>query len=106
MSIFYIKQLLPIFVLSLLVVGCTENNNQKVESKKDKAINSLALNDSTVYSVEQAMELYKLKGLSVAVIEDYRIIWTDTWGVKDVETLKPIEQLFAFCKKRQIVYGS
>jgi CubicO group peptidase (beta-lactamase class C family) len=96
MSIFYNKQLLPIFVLSLLVVGCTENNHQKVESKKEMAINNLALNDSTVYSVEQAMALYKLKGLSVAVIEDYRIIWTDTWGVKDVETLKPIDNNTAF----------
>ena len=39
-------------------------------------------NDTSVYSVQEAMDNYGLKGLSVAVFENYQIVWTETWGVK------------------------
>ena len=52
--------------------------------EKNESILGLEKEDSTLYSVEEAMNTYGLKGLSVAVFENYEIAWTATWGVKDV----------------------
>ncbi|MDT0553779.1 serine hydrolase domain-containing protein [Urechidicola vernalis] len=78
------------------IFGCNPNFNKKTDSKKEKAINSLIKNDSTLYSVKDAMKLHGLKGLSVAVFENYKIVWTGTWGIKDVETGEPIDGNTAF----------
>jgi CubicO group peptidase (beta-lactamase class C family) len=78
------------------IIGCNLNVDKKINSKKEKAINGLAKNDSTLYSVQDAMRFHGLKGLSVAVFENYKIVWTGTWGIKDVETGEPINGNTAF----------
>lgn len=79
-----------------ILIGCNPNVDKKINPKKEKAINSLAKNDSTLYSVKDAMRLHGLKGLSVAVFENYKIVWTGTWGIKDVKTGEPINGNTAF----------
>lgn len=96
----YIK--LTTAILSLLFVFSQsleaqqrQPSNSKVH-KKIKAINGLVKNDSTLYSVSDAMRFNGLVGLSVAVIENYRIAWTGIWGLKDVVSHKSIDRNTAF----------
>lgn len=42
------------------------------------------------WSIEERMKHYKVPGLSVAVINDYRVEWARSYGVKDVETNEPV----------------
>lgn len=94
------KPTLKIFFFGIgfcsFIFGCNPNVDKKINLKKEKAINGLAKNDSTIYSVQDAMRLHGLKGLSVAVFENYKIVWTETWGMKDVETGEPIDGNTAF----------
>jgi CubicO group peptidase (beta-lactamase class C family) len=41
-------------------------------------------------NLQKLMELYNVPGLSIAVIDDYKIIWTKAYGVTDVGSDKPV----------------
>lgn len=80
-----------------LIFGCTSHRSGGgAIQKKQRAVNSLLKNDSTHYSVTDAMEEHGLIGLSVAVIEDYEIVWKDSWGIKEAGTDKKINKSTAF----------
>jgi len=61
-----------------------------------QAVKNLKQDDGTVLTVEQAMFHHGLRGLSVAVFEDYQVVWTATWGVKDSISNEKINQQTAF----------
>lgn len=42
------------------------------------------------YTLEQIMEKMHVPGVSVAVIQDYKIHWAKAWGLADVETHAPV----------------
>ncbi len=89
--------ILSLTVPLAFVVGCQQMGaKDRIQFKKEKAVGFLAKYDSTYYSVEDAMKLHGLKGLSVAVIDNYQISWTETWGVKDVESGEKIDHNTAF----------
>jgi len=90
------KFLFLLITIQFIAFGCKQNIDKGENSKKDKAIVGLAKNDSTTYSVQDAMKLYGLKGLSTAVIEDYKVVWTGTWGIKDVDSGEYIDKNTAF----------
>ena len=84
-----------LFVL-LLSIACSERNKKLIDQKRELAINGLVQEDSVKKTVEEVMELSGLKGLSVAVVEDYEIIWLETWGVKETNTLDSLDTQTAF----------
>ena len=84
-----------LFVL-LLITGCGEKKENDIDKKRELAINNLVQEDSITKTVEEVMELHGLKGLSVAVVEDYEIIWLDTWGVKEANTFDSLDTETAF----------
>src|SRR5215813_7301482 len=42
------------------------------------------------WSIAERMKYYKVPGLSVAVIKDFRIEWAHAYGIKDIETNEPV----------------
>ena len=48
------------------------------------------------WSIADRMKFYKVPGLSIAVIKDFKIDWARAYGVKDIETNEPVttETLF------------
>ncbi|MEP1035530.1 serine hydrolase [Ekhidna sp.] len=73
--------ILPLlFVLTFLI--CKTAFSQKHVLAKEKAISKIPLSNGDTLSIEELMAQNGLKGLSVAVFEDYKIIWADSWGVK------------------------
>lgn len=42
-------------------------------------------------TLSELMEKYKVPGVSVAVINDFEIVWSKGYGVADVETRKPVD---------------
>ena len=41
-------------------------------------------------SLQKLMELYKIPGFSIAVIDNYQIAWTKAYGVTDAGSNKPV----------------
>jgi CubicO group peptidase (beta-lactamase class C family) len=84
-------------IICLILVGCShQRETQETNAKKQQAISKLVKNDLTYYTVEQAMAENDLKGLSVAVFENYKLVWTETWGVKDVKSKESLDENTAF----------
>lgn len=91
-----LKILFIVIAFNSFIFGCKPNINKNTNSKKEKAVNELSKNDSTLYSLKDAMKLHGLKGVSVAVFEGYKIVWTGSWGVKDIDSREPIDNNTAF----------
>src|SRR6202035_1167150 len=47
-------------------------------------------------SLKKLMELYKIPALSVAVIENYKLVWAKAYGVTDVGASKLVIFFFLF----------
>lgn len=43
------------------------------------------------YSLQQVMQRFRIPGVSVAVIKDFRIHWTKTYGVADASSGRPLD---------------
>ena len=81
-----------IIFIFLLALSCALSFAQK-SKKLAVQINSL---NSLKNSTSEMMLKYNLKGLSVAVIEDYEIIWTNQWGIKASDSNEKIDKNTAF----------
>lgn len=42
------------------------------------------------WPIEERMKHWKVPGLSVAVVKDFKVEWARTYGVKDIETKEPV----------------
>ncbi len=81
----------------LLILTFSQNQEcQTTETKIDVSVNNLVSKKGIARKVEDVMDEMGLKGLSVAVIEDYKIAWTRCWGIKDVESGERINKSTAF----------
>lgn len=47
--------------------------------------------DGALVTVEQAMAMRGLRGLSVAVIDEYQVSWSRAWGIKSADDDGPVE---------------
>jgi CubicO group peptidase (beta-lactamase class C family) len=78
-------------LIFLLAFSCALSFAQETNSSEK----SLALN-SLKTTAKEMMSQYNLKGLSVAVFENYKIIWTNQWGVKAAGSEEKIDKNTAF----------
>jgi CubicO group peptidase (beta-lactamase class C family) len=84
-----------IIYIFLLVLSCAlsfgQNKENTVETtNKISALNSLKANTASL------MTQHNLRGLSVAVFENYKIIWTSEWGIKAADSPEKINANTAF----------
>ncbi|MFB3386801.1 serine hydrolase [Flavobacterium sp. LAR06] len=74
-------------LIFLLAFSCAFSFAQETNSsEKLLALNSLKTN------TKEMMSQYNLKGLSVAVFENYKIIWTNQWGIKAADSEEKIDK--------------
>ncbi len=84
------------FLLASLIGGCGNTGKPDIDQRKEQAIHGLVKEDSSLASVAEVMADRGLHGLSVAVFEEYEIIWEDAWGVKESQTSDSIDTQTAF----------
>jgi CubicO group peptidase (beta-lactamase class C family) len=95
--------------ISLLIINSSCNNTEKKDSGYSAAIedkikqveNGLSggvqIEDSVnTYNLQERMKYYKVRGLSIAVVHDYKIQWARGYGMADTVGQKPVtvETLF------------
>ncbi|RKR05232.1 CubicO group peptidase (beta-lactamase class C family) [Flavobacterium sp. 90] len=78
-------------MIILLALSCALSFAQK----KQDSINIKVFEDLKK-STSEMMLKYNLKGLSVAVFENYKIIWTNQWGIKASDSKEKIDENTAF----------
>ncbi|MCA0931305.1 beta-lactamase family protein [Lutimonas saemankumensis] len=90
--------MIRILLIGLILTGCNFQKKKEAAGtvEKPQCITNLEEYDTTTYSVEDAMQEHGLKGLSIAVFENYNLICTQTWGVKDAISNDTIDENTAF----------
>jgi len=78
-------------LIILLAFSCALSFAQKKEDT-----NKITALESLKNSTSEMMAKYNLKGLSVAVFENYKVIWTNQWGIKASDSNEKIDENTAF----------
>ena len=84
-----------IILIFLLALSCALTFAQNINDS-EKFTTKIATLDSLKSGTIQMMSQYNLKGLSVAVFENYKIIWTNQWGIKASDSEEKIDPNTAF----------
>jgi CubicO group peptidase (beta-lactamase class C family) len=90
-------------LITCLVFACcshaqTASEEARIERVENGLTNSVLRKGEPVehYSLAQRMEHYRVRGLSVAVVDDYRIVWAKGYGIADLKSSRSVtaETLF------------
>ncbi|MET3020680.1 serine hydrolase domain-containing protein [Flavobacterium hydatis] len=80
-----------IYLLLLIVTVASAQTNKKVALKeKDYSFLTDSLN------IDKQLEKHKLAGFSLVVFKDYKIVYTNQFGVKSIDSKEKIDQNTAF----------
>lgn len=99
MSFLRMKRAILLFAASLLCVTLRAASQTKpadqeahIQRIEAKAVDlSLDANEPPLQlSLQKLMELYKIPAFSIAVIDDYRIVWARAYGVTDAGSNTPV----------------
>ncbi|HWN97971.1 MAG TPA: serine hydrolase [Blastocatellia bacterium] len=87
--------ILVLLVLSQAVFGQSPVQS-RIERVEKGLLPSVLVTGVPAWSLEERMKHYKVPGVSIAVIRDFKIEWAKAYGVKDIETneLVTTETLF------------
>ncbi|MFI5163118.1 MAG: serine hydrolase [Sphingobacteriales bacterium] len=77
---------LPVALL-LTVIGVRASaqiaDSAKIKEVEKGLVTMIRMEDEGPYTIKERMELYKVKALSIAVIQNYKIVWAKAYGWAD-----------------------
>src|SRR5262249_54489205 len=84
-----------VLVFSLVAFG-QSSVHPRVEHIEKGLLPAVLIKGDPGWTIQERMKFYKVPGVSIAVINDYKVEWARGYGVKDIETNKPVttETLF------------
>lgn len=68
----------------------TQETHDKINEIEHNITGRLLLNDEQPSTILERMKKYKVKGMSIAVIHDYKIAWAKAYGWADEAEKKPM----------------
>jgi len=83
------KLLLVVYIFPSLSFG-QSNVESQIKRVEQGLLPAVLIKGDPALSLPERMKLYKVPGLSIAVIKDFKIDWARAYGVKDVETSEPV----------------
>jgi CubicO group peptidase (beta-lactamase class C family) len=87
--------LLFVFVISQIAYAQSPTEH-RVKRVEQGLLSAVLIKGSSGWSLQERMKHYKIPGVSIAVIKDFKVEWARGYGVKDLETSEPVtsETLF------------
>lgn len=88
------KVLLVVYLFP--AVGFGQSTTTRIKRVEQGLLPAVLIKGDVAWSLAERMKFYKVPGLSVAVIKDFKVDWARAYGVKDLETKEPVttETLF------------
>ncbi|HSE96940.1 MAG TPA: serine hydrolase [Blastocatellia bacterium] len=95
MKIAFARILIAVLVLSQPLFG-QSSAQARIQRVETGLLPPILIKGSPSWNIQERMKHYRVPGLSIAVINDFKIEWVKAYGVKDVETNEPVtaETLF------------
>ena len=94
------KRSISLLLLFVYLIPCTVLAQTGVDTQIKRVENGLLppvlIKGDQPWSIEERMKHWKVPGLSIAVVKDFKVDWARSYGVKDVDTKEPVttESLF------------
>ncbi len=88
------KVLLVVYLFP--AVGLGQSTATRIKRVEQGLLPAVLIKGDPAWSLAQRMKFYKVPGLSIAVIKNFKVDWARAYGVKDLETKEPVttETLF------------
>jgi CubicO group peptidase (beta-lactamase class C family) len=86
-----------LFVLILPASLLAQSNSQaRIARVENGLLPPAIIKGDPGWAIKDRMKNYKVPGVSVAVIKDFKIDWAKAYGVKDIETNEPVTETTLF----------
>ncbi len=91
-----ICKLLILVCLFPLVCFGQSNVDSQIKRVEQGLLPGVLIKGDPSWSIEERMKQWKVPGMSIAVIKDFKVEWARSYGVMDIETKEPVttETLF------------
>ncbi|HEX6730344.1 MAG TPA: serine hydrolase domain-containing protein, partial [Pyrinomonadaceae bacterium] len=89
------KFLLIVNLVPFAALGQT-NTEAQIKRVERGLLPPVLIKGDSSWSIEERMKHWKVPGLSIAVVKDFKVEWARSYGVKDIDTKEPVttETLF------------
>ncbi len=88
------KRLLATFLLVVYILPINAfsqtNTDDRIRHIEQGLLPVILIKGDPGWSIAERMKFYKVPGLSIAVIKDFKIDWARAYGLKDLETNEPV----------------
>ena len=85
---------------AILMISCPLQAGSDAQSRIERIENGLLppvlVKGEAGWNIRERMEHYNVPGVSVAVIDGFRVVWAKGYGVKDLETKEPVTESTIF----------
>ena len=91
-----VQFLLILSIIFFTLTPAQEINPDLISQIENGLLPMTMIKGEPTYNIEERMQLYKVPGVSITVINDYKSVWTKHYGVMDSEIKSPVtdETLF------------
>ncbi|RYD89254.1 MAG: class A beta-lactamase-related serine hydrolase, partial [Sphingobacteriales bacterium] len=85
-----IKPLLFLFLILSQLSASAQNKNDKIQQVEENLTGIIAIKGATPWTLKERMAFYHIPGLSIAVIQNYKIAWAKGYGIADDSLKAPV----------------
>src|SRR5436853_4727598 len=89
MNSMFSRLLVFILVVSQVAFGQSPVQSQ-IQRVEQGLLPAVLIKGDPSWAIQERMKHYRVPGVSIAVIHDFKVEWAKAYGVKDVETNEPI----------------
>jgi len=95
MSLVFARLLIALLALSQVVLGQSPVQ-PRIKRVEEGLLPPVLIKGGPVWTIQERLKHYMVPGVSVAVINDFKVEWARGYGVKDTDTNEPVttETLF------------
>jgi CubicO group peptidase (beta-lactamase class C family) len=89
MNLVFSRLLIFVLVLSQVAFGQSPAQT-RIQRIEEGLLPAVLIKGNPGWAIQERMKHYRVPGLSIAVINDFKVEWAKAYGVKDVETNEPV----------------
>jgi CubicO group peptidase (beta-lactamase class C family) len=91
-----ISSLLTFVLISILFLTSCQTKDSTIKKVENGLLPVVLIEGEPSFKLEDRMKYYKVPGISIAVIKDYKLEWTKQYGVMDSEIKNPVTDSTVF----------
>ena len=95
MKSMFFRAIAAVLVCSQIVFGQSPVQS-RIERIEKGLLPAVLIKGDPAWTIQERMKHYKVPGVTIALIHDFKVAWAKAYGVKDIETNEPVstETLF------------